>query len=335
MTVADWLRALDPALTGRATRAAMVLATAERDLRDAVESAMVEFLRAATVAVLGPGFRPPAALLAAATDPPPVVPPNLDAWPPDAVWHAAVVTHIEPVVSKVFGEAFAAQTRDTPLSDTAARLSYMENVFDRLSPRLWPGRVFEEVRFELLEALTNGETLDQIRDRIGAVTNIDAFSRRVRADINHNRAIRDSLTTRDEDKRTARAALRELYPTLDDTDTMWHYQARRVARTEAHAAMNAGTQAGVVARTGVTGEALYKQWLATHDRRTRDTHVVADGQIVGLEQPFDVGGFPLMFPGEAGGPAQEVINCRCVVLYLDADEASAAGHIPAGPAGGV
>lgn len=58
-----------------------------------------------------------------------------------------------------------------------------------------------------------------------------------------------------------------------------------------------------------------KQWLSTDDRRTRDTHIVADGQIVGILDRFRLGGYDnepastLLFPGDPTGLPQEVINC--------------------------
>lgn len=323
--MADWLRALDPALTSRAVHASRQLAAAERRVLDAVAAAMTAYLQTATTAVLGPGYRVPGSLVADADDGV-SMPPDLDAWPPDDVWIAAVNTHITPVTGMVFGEAFAAQTRGTAWSDTAARESYLAEVYDRLSPRLWPARVFEEVRFELLEGMAAGESIDRLRDRIGMVTHIDAYSRVVRANINYQLAIRDNPASTPEQVADARTRLRALYPTLDDTDTAWHWQARRVARTETLAAVNGGTWAGQVARTSETGQAMFKQWLATDDARTRDTHAAADGQIQPLNVPFIVGGYPLQHPGEAGGPAGEVINCRCTTLYLDATEAAQAGY---------
>lgn len=57
-----------------------------------------------------------------------------------------------------------------------------------------------------------------------------------------------------------------------------------------------------------------KRWVTKHDKKVRETHRHAEGQTVALEEPFYVGGFPLMYPGERGGPAGEVINCRCVIV---------------------
>lgn len=64
-----------------------------------------------------------------------------------------------------------------------------------------------------------------------------------------------------------------------------------------------------------------KQWLSSHDARVRDTHVKADGQIQPIGEPFELGGFAdhpparLDYPGDPDGPPQEVINCRCTLLF--------------------
>jgi hypothetical protein len=60
---------------------------------------------------------------------------------------------------------------------------------------------------------------------------------------------------------------------------------------------------------------LAKRWYATPDRRTRPTHASANGQVVPIKDPFQVGGASLMYPGDPSGPGKEVIMCRCAVAY--------------------
>lgn len=57
-----------------------------------------------------------------------------------------------------------------------------------------------------------------------------------------------------------------------------------------------------------------KRWVTMHDAKVRETHADADGQTVALGEPFYVGGYPLMYPGERGAPPALVINCRCVLV---------------------
>lgn len=90
-------------------------------------------------------------------------------------------------------------------------------------------------------------------------------------------------------------------------------RATRIARTEIISASNLGSIEGARA----TGLPLKKIWLATRDNRTRETHSIVDGQERALEEPFDVGGYEMMFPGDwsMGADVAEVIMCRCTQIY--------------------
>lgn len=84
-----------------------------------------------------------------------------------------------------------------------------------------------------------------------------------------------------------------------------------IARTEVISASNAGSRYAAKQ----TGLELEKEWVATADDRTRDTHAEVDGQRVPIDEPFKVGGSELMFPGDPNGEPGEVIQCRCTEVY--------------------
>ena len=88
-------------------------------------------------------------------------------------------------------------------------------------------------------------------------------------------------------------------------------RAITIARTELIGSMNAGAYAGALS----TGLRLDKVWLATHDKRTRDTHNEADGQRVDLNAAFNVGGDSARYPGDPGLSAAERIRCRCTCVF--------------------
>lgn len=109
--------------------------------------------------------------------------------------------------------------------------------------------------------------------------------------------------------------------TLSTTATeRWPNRATVTARTETIGALNAGRRDAFQAVVEETGRPFEKVWLATIDSATRETHADADGQRVPVDQPFVVGGFELDFPGDPGGPPEEVIQCRCTMLLVEPGE---------------
>lgn len=89
------------------------------------------------------------------------------------------------------------------------------------------------------------------------------------------------------------------------------YRARTIARTEVVSGSNAANLYSYQASSVVEA----KTWLATRDTRTRDTHMDSDGQEVSVNEPFIVGGFRLMAPGDTslGAGLEEIVNCRCAL----------------------
>lgn len=108
---------------------------------------------------------------------------------------------------------------------------------------------------------------------------------------------------------------------LSITDTQrWPNRAVVIARTETLGALNGSRFDAFAAFAEASDAEMERMWLSTIDTRTRPSHVLADGQRAGVNDPFTVGGFSLMFPGDPSGPAQEVIQCRCTTLLLNKGE---------------
>lgn len=118
------------------------------------------------------------------------------------------------------------------------------------------------------------------------------------------------------------------YASLADriTERMGVFNARRamrIARTETHTA-SAFAMNESVRSTRVPME---REWVAVMDERTRPyagekptranpwDHRHANGQRVGMNEPFTVSGEKLRYPGDPKGSAGNIVNCRCVVLY--------------------
>lgn len=86
--------------------------------------------------------------------------------------------------------------------------------------------------------------------------------------------------------------------------------ATRNARTMCTAAENNGRLSGLkeAEEKGIVYE---KQWMSTHDDRTRESHQELDGVSVPVDEEFPNG---LMYPGDPDGEPEEVYNCRCSLI---------------------
>ena len=103
---------------------------------------------------------------------------------------------------------------------------------------------------------------------------------------------------------------RELAKRVEGIMTLSKRQrAATIARTELFAATNEARHL-----TMVDNGVQWKQWLTARDERVREAHMLADGQIVKLNEPFIVNGEYLMYPGDPAGSAGNIINCRCVSI---------------------
>jgi hypothetical protein len=94
-------------------------------------------------------------------------------------------------------------------------------------------------------------------------------------------------------------------------ETMTDTRAMRIAKTESAGAMSQGgwDQANDM------GIYQAKEWLAFEDDKTRMTHLFCMEQgPIPMDEEFTNG---LQYPLDPAGPAGEVINCRCVLMYYD------------------
>lgn len=95
-------------------------------------------------------------------------------------------------------------------------------------------------------------------------------------------------------------------------------QARTHARTAMTGAQNAG-RLETYGRAEQMGIKLQKEWLATLDSHTRHTHAMLDGQKKPMDEPFEVDGMKIMYPGDPTAPPELVYNCRCTMISSVAD----------------
>lgn len=94
--------------------------------------------------------------------------------------------------------------------------------------------------------------------------------------------------------------------------TMNRDSAIRTARTAVTGAQNAGRMDSYFAAEKM-GIKCRKEWMATLDGRTRHSHAMLDGEVVGNDKKFSNG---CRFPGDPQGRPEEIYNCRCTLVSV-------------------
>jgi len=103
---------------------------------------------------------------------------------------------------------------------------------------------------------------------------------------------------------------------------MGRARAKTIARTETHAAASYATYE---ANKELALPAQRKTWVSVMDGRTRPYHAAANGQEVGIDEPFIVRykgqEIRMMYPHDGSGGAANNINCRCLAIYYTNEDA--------------
>ena len=103
---------------------------------------------------------------------------------------------------------------------------------------------------------------------------------------------------------------------------MGRARASTIARTETHAAASFATDA---ATRELNLPSQKKRWVSVSDARTRSGHAAANGQEVGIDEPFLVPfngqTVEMKYPHDGSGGAGNNINCRCLAVYFTDEDA--------------
>jgi hypothetical protein len=131
----------------------------------------------------------------------------------------------------------------------------------------------------------------------------------------------------EEEVRTHKDIAKEILAT-GERSSIW--EALRIARTETHSASVFSTQASVNSAGEEVGVIFNKYWLSANDPRSRSGHIAAgeyyneegaipmdESYMVAAEEGDDEE--PLDYPGDPSGSPENIINCRCVELYVQAE----------------
>ena len=105
-----------------------------------------------------------------------------------------------------------------------------------------------------------------------------------------------------EDVAALKKRITKVYDFAEDART------NSIARTTATQGINQGQYLAMN-----DNEVEGKRWLTQRDGNARAEHEEADWQFSKLNEPFDVGGEALSFPGDGAGSAENVLNCRRTV----------------------
>jgi hypothetical protein len=209
--------------------------------------------------------------------------PDLNDWPErERTWYAALERFVRAVLSAIFSKRFRVVFTLT-ITDTAIQgyfQTYKEHLWQRL--KLVPELVFDAVRAEITDSVADGDPAQRTHDRVADMLRIDAPGPRGGA--------------------------------------RWFAKVREVARTVAVSVLNAALVDAAEAYTAETGNRRWQQWWTVEDTRVRHAHRRAHGQARPVGQNFDVGGFPMRYPGDPLAPPDLTTNCRCSVLLLSPEQ---------------
>lgn len=106
--------------------------------------------------------------------------------------------------------------------------------------------------------------------------------------------------------------MKDIAKRLEHVVGMTENAAMRNARTAVTGAENAG-RIDSYKRAESMGIKMQQVWMATLDGRTRDSHVMLDGERRDVGKEFSNG---CRYPGDPKGAPGEIYNCRCTLIGL-------------------
>ena len=131
----------------------------------------------------------------------------------------------------------------------------------------------------------------------------------------------DTVLTNRELSASATAVLKKKFEGRLKSISVTETQAASESTKYIGAEINNDLESFVDDLTGEYGDVkveAYKIWSAIKDSRTRAAHAFANGQMKRINEPFEVGGQLLRFPGDRslGATIENIANCRCIADYL-------------------
>ena len=129
-----------------------------------------------------------------------------------------------------------------------------------------------------------------------------------------------SIQNQIQEGRSNNLTLDQISRNITATNKIGRSRSALIARTETHNAASFANHQYHKTASKDYGIEMVKRWAATGDLRTRSAHSAANGQTVPMDDKFLVGGAEMEYAGDPAGGAKNVINCRCVIIYVEKEE---------------
>ncbi len=213
----------------------------------------------------------------------------------------------------------SAEGEDAKPSSLAARLTFDRSSFseellaalaeDQQAAMQTSGQqLFDEIGKDSVWRLPSQDALQFIEDRANLLANVpDEIHREIMDSIEQGLANGES-------RKDLMARISTAF------DEIGKGRSETIANTETAAAFNYSRDKAM-REAGVT----HKRWLHSQSpliKEPRPTHVEADGQVLSIDDPFDVGGVQFMRPADdsLGAGPEDIINCHCVAIPVEVVE---------------
>ena len=110
----------------------------------------------------------------------------------------------------------------------------------------------------------------------------------------------------------------EIAKNITKVSLISRYRAEVISRTETHNAAIFGSMESARIGSEQTGIKLLKIWMPVLDERTRVSHADMESHPpIPMNEKFNVGGVMMDAPADPSAPAEQVINCRCAISYIE------------------
>lgn len=186
----------------------------------------------------------------------------------------------------------------------------------------WNAKILERTK-PLYEAIAKDVT-DSVKETLGdlsvwteanpAIAKIIELRGAKLVGVNENirEALRESLVESSSKNLTIEETAKVIDALFDSGGSEGRGRSLTIARTETASAANAMQNEAFKAE-GVERH----EWASSRDAAVRDSHESLDGEVRKIGEAFSNG---LKYPGDPSGPAEEVINCRCVAIPMLSNE---------------